>query len=50
MPLSGDGGHSRGVYVAFHSDEVDFSYILNRTDMNYLMKALSPEKNPLWEE
>lgn len=50
VPLSGDGGRSRGVYVEFHSDEVDFSYILNGTDMNYLMKALSPEKNPLWEE
>ena len=50
VPLSGDGGRSRGVYVEFRSNEVDFSYILNRTDMNYLMGALSPEKNPLWEE
>lgn len=50
VPLSGDGGRSRGVYVEFHSDEVDFSYILNRTDMDYLMGALSPQKNPLWEE
>lgn len=50
VPLTGDGGRSRGVYVEFHSDEVDFSYILNRTDMDYLMGALSPEKNPLWEE
>ena len=29
VPLSGEGGRSRGVYVEFHSDEVDFSYILN---------------------
>lgn len=50
VPLSGDGGRSRGVYVEFHSDEVDFAYILNRTDMDYLMGALSPKKNPLWEE
>ncbi len=50
VPLSGDGGRSRGVYVEFHSNEVDFSYILNRTDMDYLMGALSPEKNTLWEE
>ena len=50
VPLSGEGGRSRGVYVEFHSDEVDFSYILNRTDMDYLMGALSPKKNPLWEE
>lgn len=50
VPLSGDGGRSRGVYVEFHSNEVDFSYILNRTDMDYLMGALSPKKNPLWEE
>lgn len=50
VSLSGDGGRSRGVYVAYHSDEVDFSYILNRTDMDYLMGALSPEKNPRWEE
>lgn len=50
VPLSGDGGRSRGVYVEFHSDEVDFSYVLNRTDMDYLMGALSPKKNPLWEE
>lgn len=50
VPLSGDGGRSRGVYVQFHSDEVDFSYVLNGTDMDYLMGALSPKKNPLWEE
>lgn len=50
VPLSGYGGRSRGVYVAFHSNEEDFSYILNRTDMDYLMGALSPAKNPLWEE
>ena len=50
VPLPEDGGRSCGVYVEFHSNEVDFSYILNRIDMDYLMGALSPEKNPLWEE
>lgn len=50
VPLTGDEGRSRGGYVEFHSDEVDFSYILNGTDMDYLMGALSPKKNPLWEE
>ena len=50
VPLSGDGGRSHGVYVEFHSNEVDFSYILSRIDMDYLMEALSAEKNPLWEE
>ena len=49
VPLSGDGGRSHGVYVKFHSNAVDFSYILNRTDMDYLMSALSPETNPAWD-
>ena len=50
VPLPEDGGRSRGVYVAFHSNEVDFSYILNRTAMDYLMEALSPDTNPLLQE
>ena len=39
-----------GVYVEFDGPEGDFSYIINGKDMSYFSAALSPEKNPAWEE
>lgn len=50
VPLSGTDTYSRGVYVEFESSETSFSYIMTGKSMDYLMTALAPDKNPLWEE
>lgn len=45
VDLSDSDGRSRGIYVEFHSPELDFSYLINRTDMDYMMIYLAPENN-----
>lgn len=50
VPLSGTGTYSRGVYVEFESLETSFSYIMVGKDMDFLMTALAPDKNPLWDD
>ena len=50
VPLNNSTGRSSGVYVEFQGLENHFSYVVNGKDMGYFSTALSPEKNPLWEE
>ena len=50
VPLNDPNGRSNGVYVEFHSNKTDFSCILNRTDISYLMQYLSPENNSPWKD
>ena len=50
VALSESDRRPSGVYVEFDGPEGDFSYIINGKDMSYFSAALSPEKNPAWEE